>query len=159
MRLSAFARAGCVVVAALSLLTVTGAAHAVDYAKKDVYCGDDLLGTMKIDMDSYKTHTANAGFPAVNWLGGVNIDGIFDSVVPHTYHYVQVLKTETDTFRWINDVLGELSRCVQEEGGVLVDYIGDELMAMWGAPAAQPDQAVRAVRAGLKMQQALPALD
>jgi adenylate cyclase len=63
------------------------------------------------------------------------------------------------TVRWINDVLGELSRCVQEEGGVLVDYIGDELMAMWGAPAAQPDQAARAVRAGLKMQEVLPALD
>jgi adenylate cyclase len=63
------------------------------------------------------------------------------------------------TVRWINDVLGELSRCVQEEGGVLVDYIGDELMAMWGAPAAQPDQAARAVRAGLAMMEALPALD
>jgi class 3 adenylate cyclase len=63
------------------------------------------------------------------------------------------------TFRWISDVLDALSRCVQEEGGVLVDYIGDELMAMWGAPAPQPDQAIRAVRAGLAMQQALPALD
>jgi adenylate cyclase len=63
------------------------------------------------------------------------------------------------TFRWISDVLGELSRCVQEEGGVLVDYIGDELMAMWGAPEPQADQAARAVRAGLLMQAALPGLD
>jgi adenylate cyclase len=63
------------------------------------------------------------------------------------------------TFRWISDVLGELSRCVQQEGGALVDYIGDELMAMWGAPEPQPDQAARAVRAGLAMQAALPALD
>jgi adenylate cyclase len=65
----------------------------------------------------------------------------------------------TVTFRWISDVLGELSCCVQEEGGVLVDYIGDELMAMWGAPEPQPDQAARAVRAGLAMQAALPEVD
>ncbi len=52
---------------------------------------------------------------------------------------------------WMNDVLSELSLCVLHEGGVLVDYIGDELMAMWGAPQAQPDQAARAVRAALAM--------
>jgi adenylate cyclase len=63
------------------------------------------------------------------------------------------------TVRWMNDVLEVLSRCVQEEFGVLVDYIGDELMAMWGAPELQPDQAARAVRAALQMQAALPALD
>src|SRR5207245_2461919 len=28
---------------------------------------------------------------------------------------------------WVSDVLGELSDCVRAEGGVLVDYIGDEL--------------------------------
>ena len=64
-----------------------------------------------------------------------------------------------ETVRWINDVMEELSHCVQAEGGVLVDYIGDELMAMWGAPAAQPDQAARAVRAGLGMYARLPALN
>ncbi len=63
------------------------------------------------------------------------------------------------TVRWINDVLEVLSRCVQAEGGVLVDYIGDELMAMWGAPEAQPDQAARAVRSGMRMLAALPGLD
>ena len=48
------------------------------------------------------------------------------------------------TFDWIKDVLGELSECVTKRDGVLVDYIGDELMAMWGAPEHQPDHAVRA---------------
>jgi adenylate cyclase len=64
-----------------------------------------------------------------------------------------------ETVRWINDVMEDLSRCVQAEGGVLVDYIGDELMAMWGAPEPQADQAARAVRAGLAMHAALPALN
>ena len=38
----------------------------------------------------------------------------------------------TKTVQWIRDVMGVLSDCVLEHKGVLVDYIGDELMAMWG---------------------------
>jgi adenylate cyclase len=60
---------------------------------------------------------------------------------------------------WVSDVLGELSDCVRTEGGVLVDYIGDELMAMWGAPAEQSDHAARACRAARAMLARLPALD
>jgi adenylate cyclase len=63
-----------------------------------------------------------------------------------------------ETFRWMNDVMGELSACVQAQEGVLVDYIGDELMAMWGAPEPQADQAFRAVRAALAMLDTLPSL-
>jgi adenylate cyclase len=50
------------------------------------------------------------------------------------------------TFDWINDVMGTLSDCVSNHQGVLVDYIGDELMAMWGAPERQADHARRPVR-------------
>jgi adenylate cyclase len=63
------------------------------------------------------------------------------------------------TVRWMNDVMGELSRRVLDESGVLVDYVGDELLAMWGAPEEQADQAARAVRAGLAMLAALPAVN
>ncbi|MDG2223809.1 MAG: adenylate/guanylate cyclase domain-containing protein, partial [Rubripirellula sp.] len=55
------------------------------------------------------------------------------------------------TIDWINDVLTELSVCVQRNNGVLVDYVGDELMAMWGAPAEQPDHAVLACRSAVEM--------
>ncbi|MFK8112190.1 MAG: adenylate/guanylate cyclase domain-containing protein [Rubripirellula sp.] len=55
------------------------------------------------------------------------------------------------TIDWINDVLTELSLCVTKTNGVLVDYVGDELMAMWGAPDDQPDHASRACRAAVEM--------
>jgi adenylate cyclase len=61
--------------------------------------------------------------------------------------------------KWLPDVLGELSQCVLDEDGVVVDYIGDEVMAMWGAPEKQEDQTDRAVRAGIAMLRALPALN
>ncbi len=62
------------------------------------------------------------------------------------------------TMEWINDVLGVLSKCVLDQDGVLVDYVGDELMAMFGAPVDQADHAQRACRAALAMLESLPAL-
>ena len=62
------------------------------------------------------------------------------------------------TVEWINDVMGVLSESVLEHQGVLVDYIGDELMAMWGAPTEQPDHATLACKAALDMLQRLPGV-
>lgn len=62
-------------------------------------------------------------------------------------------------FDWIKDVLGELSECVTTRDGVLVDYIGDELMAMWGPPDDQKDHAVRAASAALDMLSRIPKLN
>ncbi len=59
---------------------------------------------------------------------------------------------------WINDVLTELSQCVLRYDGVLVDYVGDELMAMWGMPGEQPDHAARACRAACDMMNQIPTL-
>jgi adenylate cyclase len=64
-----------------------------------------------------------------------------------------------ETLRWLNDALGALSRCVLDEQGVLVDYVGDELMNMWGAPQSQPDHARRACRAALAMLAKVPVLN
>jgi adenylate cyclase len=63
------------------------------------------------------------------------------------------------TVRWVGAVMDELSRHVLAQAGVLVDYIGDELMAMWGAPQAQADHAERAARAALAIRAALPELN
>ena len=63
------------------------------------------------------------------------------------------------TMEWISDVLTELSSKVVETEGVLVDYVGDELMAMWGAPTAQHDHAERACRAAKAMLDAQEAIN
>lgn len=51
------------------------------------------------------------------------------------------------TLEWISDVMDHLSVAVLENDGVVVDYIGDELMAMWGAPKPERDHALKACRA------------
>lgn len=63
------------------------------------------------------------------------------------------------TVRWVGQVMGTLSDAVLKYQGVLVDYIGDELLAMWGAPIEQPDHAELACRAALDMLAALPIMN
>jgi len=60
---------------------------------------------------------------------------------------------------WVEDILSELSQCVQDCEGVLVDYIGDEILAMWGAPEEQPQHADLACQAALKMIDVLPEIN
>lgn len=55
------------------------------------------------------------------------------------------------TFAWIRDTMNVLSECVMRHQGVLVDYVGDELIAMWGAPEPQPNHADLACRSALEM--------
>lgn len=50
-----------------------------------------------------------------------------------------------------------LNACIEAEGGVAAQFIGDSMMAFWGAPDPQPDHAARACRAGLAIHAALEA--
>ena len=51
-----------------------------------------------------------------------------------------------------------LTNRIREFDGVLVDYMGDGIIAMWNAPADQPEHAVLACRAALAMLAELPRL-
>jgi adenylate cyclase len=69
-------------------------------------------------------------------------------------------RVDTQTiFRFINDVIGAVSECVVKTGGVVVDYVGDAVMAMWGAPQVQPNHAELACRAAAEMFARLPDLN
>lgn len=48
---------------------------------------------------------------------------------------------------FLNRHFGLLGGCIDAEQGTVDKYIGDSVMAFWGAPAAQTDHAVRACRA------------
>lgn len=65
----------------------------------------------------------------------------------------------TDLFKWINMVMEELSNCVLATRGTLVDYVGDELIAMWGAPLDTPDHAALAAEAAIMMLESLKKLN
>jgi adenylate cyclase len=61
--------------------------------------------------------------------------------------------------RLVADVMTRLTDRVRAFDGVVVDYSGDGLLAMWNAPADQTDHAALACRAALALLGELPGLD
>ena len=61
----------------------------------------------------------------------------------------------SETCRLVQRVMEHLTERVREFEGVVVDYYGDGLLAMWNAPANQPDHAALACRAALAMTRCL----
>jgi adenylate cyclase len=58
----------------------------------------------------------------------------------------------------LSSYLDTVSREVSSHGGTIDKFIGDAVMAFWGAPVANPDHAVDACRAALACQRALGSL-
>jgi adenylate cyclase len=59
----------------------------------------------------------------------------------------------------LNEYFPVMAEIVFRYEGTLEKYIGDALMAIWGAPFPQPDDADRALRAAVEMQHALAKLN
>ena len=59
----------------------------------------------------------------------------------------------------INDFLTPMTAVIHEHRGTIDKYIGDAIMAFWGAPLRDPEHASHAVDAALAMVRQLPALN
>ena len=58
----------------------------------------------------------------------------------------------------LNQYFGRAVPVLLANGGTVVQFVGDAVMALFNAPARQPDHAVRAARAALGMQAAIEAV-
>jgi len=63
----------------------------------------------------------------------------------------EVRELQTHYFEMVREIIGRY-------GGTVEKFIGDAVMAVWGAPTAQEDDAERAVRAALDLVAAVPGL-
>ncbi len=59
----------------------------------------------------------------------------------------------------LTDYFTEMVEVIFEYGGTLDKFIGDALMALWGAPVARPDDPQRAYQAAVAMQQTVEGLN
>ncbi|MBA2430906.1 MAG: HAMP domain-containing protein [Chthoniobacterales bacterium] len=67
--------------------------------------------------------------------------------------------TPSELLEVLNAYLTAMSRIVDAHGGVIDKYIGDALMALFGAPLEMPDQAAAALRTAGEMRTALRELN
>ncbi len=63
-----------------------------------------------------------------------------------------------DLCNLINDILTPVTRIIHENNGTIDKYIGDAVMAFWGAPLDNEDHAVDAIKAALDMLKRLTLL-
>jgi adenylate cyclase len=59
--------------------------------------------------------------------------------------------------RDLNEYFTEMDQAIRAHGGLVLQFIGDEIEAVFGAPIAVPDHAGRAVHAAIEMRQRLQA--
>ncbi|HEY7040268.1 MAG TPA: adenylate/guanylate cyclase domain-containing protein [Methylomirabilota bacterium] len=59
--------------------------------------------------------------------------------------------------RDLNEYFTEMDEAIRAHGGLVLQFIGDEIEAVFGAPLAAPDHAARAVRAAIEMRRRLRA--
>lgn len=67
--------------------------------------------------------------------------------------------TPQETCRFVGDIMEALTAVIRSHNGVLVDYIGDGLIAIWNAPKDQPNHASLACIAAIEMVEAVKAVD
>jgi adenylate cyclase len=59
----------------------------------------------------------------------------------------------------LNEYFSEMTDIIFDSGGTLDKYLGDGIMAVYGAPIPKPDDALRAAKTAIEMQRALSALN
>jgi adenylate cyclase len=67
--------------------------------------------------------------------------------------------TPTALLELLNAFLSRMAHAIEQERGIVDKYVGDEIMAVFGAPLDLPDHAERAVAAAVGMMEALADLN
>lgn len=93
--------------------------------------------------------------PAMAELGGreVEVTVLFADLRGYTAYSEG--RAPSEVVAMLNAAFGVAVPLVVAEGGTVVQFMGDALMAIWNAPRPQPDHALRAARAALAMQRAM----
>ena len=65
------------------------------------------------------------------------------------------LGSPAEVVAMLNRYFGAVVPLILEQGGTVDKFVGDAMMAVWGAPSRQPDHAVRGARTALAMQAAV----
>jgi class 3 adenylate cyclase len=110
------------------------------------------LGTLFRQYMSPDVAAALLADPDQAALGGslVDVTALFADLRDFTTFSEAVEPAEI--VRMLNRYHGAAVPCILDNGGTIVQFVGDALLALFNAPARQADHALRAVRAAMAMQ-------
>jgi class 3 adenylate cyclase len=60
-----------------------------------------------------------------------------------------------DVVEMLNAYYGRIVPCIQRNGGTVLQFVGDAVVALFNSPVRQPDHAARAARAGLELHRSV----
>ncbi len=91
-------------------------------------------------------------------LGGEEVETtvLFSDLEGFT-HFSEAMPPQT-LIQLLNEYFTPMTRIIMAHQGTLDKYIGDALMALWGAPVPVPDHALRACQAVLEMEHTMAEL-
>jgi adenylate cyclase len=92
-------------------------------------------------------------------LGGVKVEAtiLFSDIAGFTT--ISERNTPEVISRLLNKYMTAMTRIITRHNGTVDKFIGDGIMAFWGAPLADPEHALNACRAALAMQERLAPLN
>ena len=156
----------------LQLILVTTAvvvgcvgAYTLEQSQRTTFAQGRLVSALRERVDlllhqylSPEVASAVIADPARAALGGQEVDVTVLFADLRGYTAFAEGKSPADVVAMLNDAFGVAVPIVLAEGGTLVQFVGDALMAIFNAPNPQPDHAIRAARAALGMQRAVREL-
>ena len=93
-------------------------------------------------------------------LGGRTLDGTIMFTDLRGFTSFSESRPADEVISVVNRFLSEQTETIMAHGGTIIAYLGDGLMAAFGAPIEQPDHADRALRASRELiETRLPALN
>ncbi len=84
-------------------------------------------------------------------LGGVEVEGTVMFTDLRGFTTFSEQRSAEEVIEILNTYLSEMSTAILDHGGTLVSYLGDGILAVFGAPIEQPDHADRALAASREM--------
>jgi adenylate cyclase len=97
--------------------------------------------------------------PESQWMKGATVEASVLFVDIRGFTALSENKTPEVIVDLLNDYLTRVTDSVIKYGGHVNKFVGDEAMAVFGAPAANPDHALAAIRAALEIQDEIAELN
>jgi len=110
------------------------------------YVPKEIVAEMAEDPDEYSMH-------------GQSLDMTVLFADIRDFTSIAETRTPQDLKDLINTYFTRMTACIQDKRGTVDKYIGDAIMAFWGAPVRDADHARRALECAVAMQKALRELD